>query len=188
MLPQINNLEFAKKNHEIHGIIESYQFSRLADLIVTSSANDSINDVKNEITYHLTGKLHEAAVEAAQYGLELTLKGQLSLKCQRCLNAMPYDVDMKVQFIVLPNLKSGPQDFEFDDGLSEYSDESDIEAIPADEHMQVLNLIEDELLLSLPLAPLHTEKQRAAGLCVALDAVKEVGKLNPFEVVRALKK
>ena len=187
ILPQINNLEFAKKNHEIHGIIESYQFSRLADLIVASSTNDSINDVKNEITYHLTGRLHEVAGEAAHFGLEMTLEGQLNLKCQRCLNAMPYAIDIKVQYIVLPNMKSGPHQFDSDD-VNGDGDESDIETIPADEHMQVLDLIEDELLLNLPLAPMHNEKQRNAGLCVEMDATKEAGKLNPFEVLKALKK
>lgn len=187
-LPQINNLEFAKKNHEIHGIIESYQFSRLADLIVADSTSSPINadkDVVNKITYHLTGKLHEAVGEAAQWGLGLVLKGQLNLKCQRCLNAMPYDIDINAQFVVLPNMKSSPQDFESDgDDFGEY----DIETIPADEHMQVLDLIEDELLLTLPLAPMHTEKQHAAGLCVELSAIKEVGKLNPFDALKALKK
>ncbi len=184
-LPQINNLEFAKKNQEISGIIESCQFLRLADLIVTSDArgNEVNQDVVNKISYHLTGKLHNAITETAQWGLGLVLEGQLNLKCQRCLNAMPYDVDINSQFIILPNQKSGPQDFEFD---GDSFDESEIETIPADEHMQVLDLIEDELLLTLPLAPMHTEVQHAAGLCVELSAIKEVGKLNPFDVLKAL--
>lgn len=192
-LPQINNLEFAKKNHEIHGIIESYQFLRLTDLIVASSP-DVDKDVVNKITYHLSGKLHEAVNEAAQldpkqWGLELKLKGQLNLKCQRCLNAMPFNVDIDTKFIVLPNMKSSSQDFELNsDGFNESGDESDIEFIPADEHMQILDLIEDELLLTLPLAPMHTEKQRVAGLCVELSAINEVGKLNPFEALKSLKK
>lgn len=193
-LPQINNLEFAKKNQEIHGIIESCQFLRLADLVVASSA-DAVKldkDVVNKITYHLTGMSHETVgndflSDSKQWGLALTLKGELNLKCQRCLNAMPYAVDINAQFIVLPNMKSSPQEFDGDD-LNEYSDDGDIETIPADEHMQVSDLIEDELLLTLPLAPMHTEQQHAAGLCVELSAIKEVGKLNPFDVLKALKK
>jgi len=184
---QINNLEFAKKNQEIHGIIESCQFSRLADLIVASSTKvvETEKKVVNKMIYQLTGKLHDGVAGVTQWGLELVLKGQLNLKCQRCLNAMPYDVDINSQFIILPNLKSGPQDLEFD---GDTFDEGEIETIPADEHMQVLDLIEDELLLTLPLAHMHTEKQHAAGLCVELSAIKEVGKLNPFDVLKALKK
>ena len=192
ILPQINNLEFAKKNHEIHGIINGYQLSRLIDIIVLNIADSPINvdkNVVNKITYQLNGKLHETALEAAQWGLELILKGQLNLKCQRCLNAMPYDIDINAQFIVLPNMKSGSHGFEFDgDALGEYRDDSDFETIPADEHMQVLDLIEDELLLTLPLAPMHTKEQHVAGLCVELSSINEIGKLNPFEVLKSLKK
>ncbi len=187
-LPLINNLEFAKKNHEIHGTIESYIFSRLADLIVDGAINCDTNtnkDLLNKISYQLTGKLHQSLGERAQWGLDLILKGQLNLKCQRCLNAMPYDVDLIAQFIVVPNIKSSAQDFEF---IGDDLDEGDVEAIPVDEQMQVLNLIEDELLLTLQLAPMHTKEQHAAGLCVALNAIKEVGKLNPFEALKALKK
>ncbi len=179
--PQINNLEFAKKHHEIHGIIESYQFSRLADLIIASPVGAGAN---NKITYHLTGKLYEAAGEGAQWGLELVLKGQLSFVCQRCLNAMPYAIDVNAQFLVAPDLAtSSLSGLEFEsDGFD------DIEVIPADEHMQVLDLIEDELLLTLPLAPMHSEEQHAAGLCVELSAIKEVGEVNPFEALKTLKK
>ena len=187
-LPQINNLEFAKKNQEIHGIINSYQFSRLADLIADNASNSVManQDLVNQISYHLTGQLFEHVGESEQWGLLLTLKGQLYLKCQRCLNAMHYDVDVNTQFIVSPSVKVGLQDLEQDtDSFNEYSDD-DIEAIPADEHMQVLDLIEDELLLTLPLAPMHTDAQHAAGLCVKLNAVNEVGKLNPFDVLKGL--
>ena len=195
-IPQINNLEFAKKNQEIHGIIENYEFSRLTDLIVASTSNTSVDPDKavvNKIAYHLTGKLLDDVGEGGisdpkQWGLVLALNGQLNLKCQRCLNAMPYNIDINAQFIVSPSMKVGSHDLELEgDSFNECSDD-DIEVMPADEHMQVLDLIEDELLLTLPLAPMHTEKQHAAGMCVELSKINEVGKLNPFDVLKTLKK
>ena len=170
---QINNVEFAKKKHEINGIIESCQFSRLTDLIADEVGGATVS----AITYHLTGELIPSAVGGDQAALVLTLIGNLNLKCQRCLTAMPYEVDIKSKFVVMPDIQAtSPLD---EDGY----EGDDVEYLPADAQMQVLDLIEDELLLNLPTSPKHAE-----GQCSELSAIKEVGKVNPFEALKALKK
>ena len=170
MLLQINNVEFAKKKHEINGTIESCQFSRINDLIADEAKASS------SITYHLTGELVPSAVGGEQSALVLTLNGCLNLKCQRCLTAMPYVVNIKSKFVVMPNIEAtSPLD---EDGY----EGDELEYLPADAQMSVMDLIEDELLLNLPASPKHAD-----GQCSELSAIKEVGKVNPFEALLALK-
>ncbi len=173
---QINNVEFAKKKHEINGTIASCQFSRLTDIIAGDAEGLALNTALSSISYHLTGELVPSTMGGEQPALVLTLKGCLSLKCQRCLTAMPYAVNIKSKFVVMPDIQAtSPLN---EDGY----EGDDLEYLPADAQMSVLDLIEDELLLNLPAFPKHAD-----GRCGELSAIKEIGKVNPFEALLSLK-
>ena len=74
--------------------------------------------------------------------LELGLKGRLQLVCQRCLQDCTVDLDEKRRFVLLAT-EAEADDFPMED--------EEQEPLVASQHFNLLETIEDEVLLSLPL-------------------------------------
>lgn len=105
---------------------------------------------------------------------------RLRLTCQRCLEAM--DLEIKAApWLILQ--KPGER-------LERHEGEADI---VADKPIPLSSLVEDELLLAMPMVPMHAPDQcptkvRAASVArVAADQGRRGGK-NPFSVLSRLKK
>ena len=101
--------------------------------------------------------------------LRLKVSGTLALRCQRCLEPMPFAVQTDETLVLAATL-------------------AEIHAEPADAHapdrlvagkeMALRELIEDELILAVPYAPRHDR-------CVAVHA-EDVKKTSPFAGLRGL--
>ncbi len=156
----INGLEFAQKALEIHGKISNSQLSRLHDLLYS--------DV-GKLDYSVQGNINAEGVPA----LRLQMKGLLSLVCQRCLEPMEFQLDWQVEYRLVAS----------EEKLPAPEDESDnADYLVADPQMNVQQLVEDEILLALPLAPKHGNAD-----CAGLSAASAVHKENPFRVLQGLK-
>lgn len=79
--------------------------------------------------------------------LRLTVSGEVELTCQRCLGSMPYGVEVERTLYLARN----EAELERLDALP------DSDAILPGETLSLVELIEDEVLLSLPLATMHAE-------------------------------
>lgn len=79
--------------------------------------------------------------------LQLTVNGDVQLTCQRCLGSMPYQVEVERTLYLARN----EAEMERLDALP------DSDAIQAGEILSLVDLVEDEVLLSLPLATMHAE-------------------------------
>lgn len=79
--------------------------------------------------------------------LQLTVSGEVELPCQRCLGNMPYKVEVERTLYLARN----EAEMERLDALP------DSDAIQAGETLNLVDLVEDEVLLSLPLATMHAE-------------------------------
>ena len=79
--------------------------------------------------------------------LHVSISGEVGLTCQRCLGSMPYTVEVARTLYLARN----EAELERLDALP------DSDAIQAGERLSLLELVEDEVLLSLPLAPMHAE-------------------------------
>jgi len=79
--------------------------------------------------------------------LQLTVSGDVELSCQRCLGSMPYKVEVGRTLYLARN----EAEMERLDALP------DSDAIQAGETLNLVDLVEDEVLLSLPLATMHAE-------------------------------
>ncbi len=79
--------------------------------------------------------------------LQLTVSGKVELPCQRCLGSMPYMVDVGRTLYLARN----EAEMERLDALP------DSDAIQAGESLNLVDLVEDEVLLSLPLSVMHAE-------------------------------
>lgn len=79
--------------------------------------------------------------------LRLAVNGEVELPCQRCLGDMPHKVDVERTLYLARN----EAEMERLDALP------DSDAIQAGETLNLVDLVEDEVLLSLPLATMHAE-------------------------------
>ena len=94
--------------------------------------------------------------------------------CQRCLEEMQIAIDSDFRLVVVQGLdEAGLLDEEFDPLL------------PAEHGVSLLDLVEDELILSLPVVPLH-EECKGIGHDDDMVTAGEPGE-NPFAALKVLK-
>jgi len=114
--------------------------------------------------------------------LDLALKGCLHLVCQRCLQDCAVNLDEKRRFVLVAT-ESEADDYPLED--------EEQEPLVASQHFNLLETIEDEVLLSLPLIPKHPE-----GFCEPHATVfgledEDEGsdeRENPFNILKNMKK
>jgi len=107
--------------------------------------------------------------------LTLSVAGTVQLMCQRCLSPYAHRIDAS------STLMLGKDDAHADEIEAAVDDES-IDVIVGTRAMNLLDLIEDEALLALPLSPKHEQCPETA----LLDALK-VEKKSPFAGLKDLK-
>ncbi|OYY48614.1 MAG: hypothetical protein B7Y55_13195 [Polynucleobacter sp. 35-46-207] len=135
--------------------------------------------------------------------LQLGLKGRLQMICQRCLQDCPVDLSEERQFVMvateaLADAYPISEERQFvmvaTEALADaYPIEDDeLEPIVASQHFDLLSLIEDEILLSLPLIPKHPEGACQAHASSFGDAKTGADALekpeNPFNILKNMKK
>ena len=114
--------------------------------------------------------------------LDLALKGCLHLVCQRCLQDCAVNLDEKRRFVLVAT-EAEADDYPLEDEAQE--------PLVASQHFNLLETIEDEVLLSLPLIPKHPE-----GFCEPHATVfgledEDEGsdeRENPFNILKNMKK
>jgi len=157
--PFIDSLDFANRGGELSGEVPMAELPRMADILADSDGKISY------VVRGLTGK-------DGKPQLELMLDGMCNLRCQRCLNALSYPVKLVSRLRLVSEGEVDSTDIEDDE----------VDSIPAEKRLEVLALLEEELLLSLPIAPKH-------GLGECQIAVEGLNRSNsPFAVLAGLKK
>lgn len=107
--------------------------------------------------------------------------GQVLLPCQRCLEAIPEDIDVSFELLLAGSEHKYKQ-------LAEENDVLLIDRVPA----SFFEIIEDELLLGFPEVYKHDESECSATefmkdkLEVQMNE-KETKKVNPFDVLKDFK-
>jgi len=151
-------LEFARGWKSLDGDIAVAQLGRVKEYLVSAAG---------EVHFQLTGYLNENG----EPGLRCQVQGALKLVCQRCLEAMDYTLETDASLL----LESGDVHTLAED------DPETPDRIPAQRNMPVVELVEEEILLALPMAPYHPE-----GACKG-QGQSEIGKLHPFAALARLK-
>lgn len=163
----IDSLEFAQYGRRLDGEVPISRFDRLADLLADNAGSLGVV---------VTGKQDAEGNPR----LRLQLAGSLKLRCQRCLEVLPWAVaiDSLLQLVDETEVLAGPAG---EEGDEEELDASAPDVIVAERELAVLPLLEDELLLSLPIAPRHAHCEPPTG--GAKDRAA-----SPFAVLAQLKK
>jgi len=158
----VDSVAFARESGELRGTVEVAALARL---------QDALFDQSGAIAYKLAGRVDQEGKPS----LHLALGGELVLRCQRCLGPVRFRLDAVRTFLLVPA----------DQALSDPADEADdTEQLHADPKLDVIALVEDEVILDLPMVTVHEE-----GACVAPSPKLETGKQeSPFNVLAALKR
>ena len=105
--------------------------------------------------------------------LELSVSGDLPLHCQRCMQAVKFTLDEQVRITLFDNEEN------LDEAM--LADE-ELEGMLLEPELDVLTLVEDQILMALPISPKHEHCDNAD-----LTAANQ-NKPNPFAVLAGLKK
>ena len=108
-----------------------------------------LSDHSGKIAYSINGVLDEKGRST----LKVTINGVIALCCQRCLGKLEHDLNIKTDLLIAKN----------EDELAYYDEDSSVDAILASHEMDALILIEDEIILSLPISPRHREDECSIG-------------------------
>ncbi len=155
--PVIDGLEFARTGARLQGAWPVANFPRLRDALHADAG---------ALDYEVQGVPQEQGRPA----LRLRLAGVLQLTCQRCLGALEFPLRIEVSLLLAATQA------EID---AEPLEAGGAERIVAGREMPVHDLIEDELLLAIPIAPRH---ERCAG-----GAAEGAGeRQSPFAGLRGL--
>ena len=158
-LKRINDaFAFARDSRVLEGRLVIAELERLHDLLA---------EVSGEVAWRLEGFTGERGESL----LRLTVGGRLALACQRCLGAVSFDLEIDSLLELAPVGAELSQD-ELEDDTRDF--------LPVERELDVAELVEDEILLALPVAPRHEK----CGLPGAADAGERI---NPFAALAGFK-
>lgn len=164
---QIEPHKSAQKRSDYVGVFVAKDMHRLAD-----ATADILDDINVEVKF-----------ETDAQGLTFfhgKLQTRVSLECQRCNE--PFEMSVDVAFCYTP-IKEGESIDEIPEAY---------EPVELDEHGEInlLALFEDEIILSLPIVPMHDEKLcKVQGNELSYGEIEPAVKQpNPFAVLKELKR
>jgi uncharacterized protein len=155
----IDCLEFARNGCVLERSVGLDELPRLADVLVSTAG-------------FLSVRLEGWRDDAGKSWLQVDVSGEPVLCCQRCLGGVSFPLAINSRLQLMAPGEEWPDDDLVDDSA---------DAITAEKALAVLSLIEDEVLLALPIAPRHEQ-------CEAPSASATGHGSSPFAALSALKK
>jgi len=157
-MPVIHSAEFARDGGVLEGTLPVASLLRMQDVLVEHDGN-------------VEWRIHGGVDKFERPWIEVSITGELVLRCQRCLQAMdwPFVIDTRLtQFV--------------DEAAADEAEalDPDLDTMVIDPALSVETLLEDELLLALPFAPTHA-------ICEPPQEQVRQDKPNPFAVLAGLK-
>jgi uncharacterized protein len=153
----INNLEFAQKQLKL---ADSFAVSDCKRLLETSMLNDK-NAEQAAIHFELSGFYKQFSHPS----LHLRIKTKLPAICQRCLDEVLINLDLNINYLINNN------------PIKELDENDEMDWLEANTEMDLCELIEDELLLAMPIAPVHENN-------CSKQSMQSGEKPNPFAALK----
>ncbi len=153
--PVIDGFEFARGGGGISGLLALADLPRLAELGVVEAP---------EIAFAVRGGINERGKPA----LHVHAAGGVVMTCQRCLGrvAVPLAVDSELELAASETEAAAADD--------------DVDRVAASPAMDVVTMVEDELILALPMVARHED-------CRPREAAEAGGSGSPFAGLADLK-
>ncbi len=161
----IDPLDFVRKAETHHGRIPLAELERLQDFLYAN---------QGEILYQISGILDQDN----KPHLRIKVEGEIQLCCQRCLGSLLHNVDIDTFLLLVKT----------EDELILADEDDSVDALLATAELDVLDLIEEEIILSLSISARHSEGKCEAHRPEHGDLTELPDSKNPFAVLKALKK
>lgn len=158
----IDSFEFCRKQQQLSGQTATAELARLVP---------ELADLESMLHWSFTGGQHDNG--HAQLVMEV--RGEVRVICQRCLKPLAIPLDSKSSLVLARN---EVQADEIEAGL----DDDSVDVIVGSRAMDIRMLVEDEVLLALPLSPRHET-------CPDTDKSVEAKSRadSPFSILKELK-
>ena len=131
-------------------------------------SHDYPADLQTEVSFTLSG----GRDRLQRLFLDLHIKADMPLICQRCIQPMPFALDETGRIVLFDNEAA------LDEAM--LADE-ELEGMLLEKELDIKALVEDQILMSLPFSPRHDDCSNDAAEGVNRD------KPNPFAVLAGLK-
>jgi len=159
---QIDPIRLADDGVRLYGLLSGSGMSRLQDLVLP---NSQAEQVAVDLHFERTGQ----GVRRL-YG---TIRTQVEMACKRCLQPLKIEVAAQSQFVLLQPGEAEPED---------------CETLVVEAPLYLAELVEDELLLAMPMSPGHAEGQCGIAFPVTAGKAPVVEKrVSPFAELRGFK-
>jgi uncharacterized protein len=160
--------ELARQQKKTEGELALSSLPRLREALQALGVADAAALSALRVHYQLQGLPPRFFSETALPMLSLTLQSDLPLVCQRCFAPLPQALDLQFEFALC------------DDPPEALLEDEQVDWLEEDGETTIESLVEDELLMALPIAVMHEEA------CVSLQ--QSAGeKPNPFAALKQLK-
>lgn len=161
---------FAKAAGELTGRWPLAQLDRLAGSADASSA------LRSEVSWQARGEWRVGRGGEGQVWLHVAATTRLPLECQRCLKPVDTPLDIARDFLFVHG----------EDAAAQLDADSEDDVLALTRSLDLHELIEDELLLALPLVPRHEVCPQPLHVPPSDEVLEE--KPNPFAALAALKR
>jgi len=165
---------FAESAKKIGGRWPLHGFKRLVELV----HGDVPVDDGSLVEWRAVGERRQSRSGDAQIWLHIGASTVLTLECQRCLQGVQTQLDVERSFRFVAG----------EEAAAKIDAESDEDVLALVRALDLHELVEDELLLALPLVPRH--ESCALPLPAVDTAIEDPGpaRTHPFEALAALKR
>ena len=162
---------FARSSGLLHGQTSLAQWPRL-------QAEQFEGDGKGSVDWRLQGALNTLAGGGCEVMLSLRAETRVPLQCQRCLHPVNQTVLVERQFL-----------FAADEAAAEAMDaDSELDVLVISRDFDALSLVEDELIMALPMVPRHEVCPQSPPASAQDEAFADAGeRAHPFAGLAALK-
>lgn len=167
----IRNLDsFSRLKQQAAGSLPVAGMERLADLVQSP---------EGDIHYVASGRIVTGADGSVLRKLLLKIQGTLLLPGKEPDTAWTHELDIERMFVLVRSEAEMP-------ALEDEPDDEDY--LVADKEIDLSALVEDEVLLDLPVASSDHDGVEPAGSISRLGGPEEAERKNPFAALEALKK
>ena len=137
--PVVDSVQFAKQHAQVRCSVAVPEFKRLAQAVLGDEGNFEVG-------------LEGFEDSEGRPCLQLHVEGSVTVACQRCLEPLVLGINSDRRFVLT----------EREQDLMDLGDEADdVDSLLADSKLDALGLAEDEILLQIPMAPMHEEDKCA---------------------------
>ena len=164
---------FAKAAGELEGRWPLLQFDRLTE----SAVADALPADGGGVIWRARGEARAMRGGATQIWLHIGATTDVPLECQRCLKAVDVPIAIERSFLFVHG----------EDAAAQLDTDSEDDVLALTRALDLRELIEDELLLALPIVPRHQVCPMPLVAPVDEEEVVEE-KPNPFAALATLKR